>query len=787
MKHLITLFLGLLLGLSLWGQAGRVKQLKELIELDSIAETTGTVYATGTRVRIKGLDGKGPSEYLVQSDSVSGYPVDGIGTKSNGDNYLNYQGPIIANRFGMMGDGKTDGRNALLKSIVYAKATGRNVVEIHNESNDTFLISRAMFISASNLEIRGIGNPVLRYRSAAAANYPNQPYYPFSSNGLDKHCFFFTEVSGIKISGIHFVGDRQNHITGPSGTDTLNTGVAIYLRGVNNFEISHCKQYNGKSLVQGEGYYNGDTTIVGRIYKCRSEHFFGAINPPSGTIIEDCDFIQAPSDSTYYDRTGEFGSSSAIYAFAQRRNIQILNCRFKNVRTTAIKISGSSAELSNFMIENNEFDLCGTAIAAGGDSGGDGIHAGLTIRNNIFKNVAGVRTGWTLNEAAMRIYGFGHVDIIGNHFSYNRSMKSLGRYVIWVQMQSTGSTVQPIVNLRINDNKFFRVDGFSPDSLAIQSEVILLSNVNEFGQGSFQIRNNHDDGLAPNFISVNRSINGEIVGNSTKAALFGTVSSSAMLKIIDNTVIASSSLSNDRAIVYNNIGWIEDDRNSVVLNSGYLSNKSANWVVEQDGLQRNAPLILEQTTGIAYPSGGRPTGLLFYGAGWETGDSIRITGTWLKYNTEFDSKDSLINYINANLSVQAWDYGDSLGITTGYIIMQPSGGSPPIANSTNYTTTIKSRSNLAGVVPANNGAPFSSYGNNQVWFGGTSLNEVLIFSPIATHQSNVTLSGFDQDTGNFIGFVGGGWIDNTQKQAGVVEVNLAVKPSNLLKFFFQIH
>lgn len=760
---------------------------KDQIVVDSISYLVGKGIPIGYTIYSKGLDGKGFAIYKSEADSIKDYPPDSIGSTRLLNGYANYQGTIVANRFGMIGDGEKDSRVGLLKAISYAKASGRNVVEIHNESNDTFLISRALFVYDSDLEIKGVGGPVLRYRSAAAANYPNQPYYPFSSNSLDKHCFFFTEVSGIKVNGIHFVGDRQNHITGVSGTDTLNVGVGIYLRGVADFEISNCKQYNGKSLVQGEGYYNGDTTIVGKIFHCRSENFFGALNPPSGTIIDDCDFIQAPSDSTYFDRIGEFGSSSAIYAYAQRRNIQILNSRFKNLRTTAIKVSGSSGELSNFIIENNEFDLCGTAIAAGGDSGGDGIHSGLIIRNNVLKNVAGVRAGWTLNEAAMRIYGFKHVDIIGNHFSYNRDMKSLGRYCIWVQMQSTGATVQPIENLRINDNKFFRIDGFSPDSLAIQSEVILLSNVNEYGLGSFQIRNNHDDGLAPNFISVSRSINGEISGNSTRSALFGRVTDSALLKITDNTVISTNRLSNDRAIIYTNIGWVEDDRNSVVLNSGKLSNKSANWLVEQDGNERNKPLLLEQTTGIAYPSRGIPTGIIFYGAGWETGDSIKINGNWLKYNTEFDSKDSLINYINSNLSIQAGDYGDSLGVSSGYVVMQPTGVNAPVANSTNYTTQIRSRSNVAGVLPSNNGAPFSSYGNNQIWFGGGSLNQLLVFSPFATHQSNITLSGFDEDSSNFLGFVGSGWIDDTQKQAGAVEVNLSVKPDVSLKFFFQIH
>lgn len=754
-------------------------------EVDSIAQILDGTYPDGTRIISKGLDGKGEAVYYIESDTVTGYTTDSIGViPVSGGNYAVYSyTPIKANNFGMIGDNSTDSRDAVIKAIDFADAIGEEYMEIHNTGADTFLISRAMFLYEDNIHIQGVGNPVLRYRSAHADNYANQAYYPFSSTELNKHCFFFVENENVSVRGLSFIGDRQNHITGAFGTDTLNVGVSIYMRGVDQFRVEDCNQYNGKSLLQGEAYYDGDTTIVGHILNCRSENFFGAINPPSGTIIQNCDFIQAPSDSTYFDRIGEFGTSSAVYAFAQRRNIQIINNRFKNVRTVAIKASGSSGELSNIIIEENEFDLCGTALAIGGDSGGDGLHTGIFIRRNMFKNVAGVRAGWTLNETAIRIYGSNHVDIIDNSFAYNRDMQSLGRYAIWVQMQSTNAP--PITNIRINGNRFYRIDGFDKGVRALQSENILLSNVNEYGLGTFEVKDNYDDGIASNFININRSTHGVVSGNVTRAALFGTVSNSSDLLITNNKVLSTNQLSNDRAIEYSNVGWSEDFGNEVTLNSDTLSNKSTNWIIQSEGTDRFSPIAIERTTGFAFPSEGKPTGMLFYGAGWETGDSLRIGSTWLKYNTEFSSEATLISYINASVAgIDAWALEDSTGVADGYIVLR---SSSTASNGSTYRTQIRSRSNVAGVVAANNGAPLSNYGNNEIWAGGGSVNKIVLFSPIATHQVNYTLSGYDSDSNGFLSFNGQGWIDRTTKQGGVVEINTDVQPANDLKFLFKIH
>ncbi len=71
--------------------------------------------------------------------------------------------------------------------------------------------------------------------------------------------------------------------------------------------------------------------------------------------------------------------------------------------------------------------------------------------------------------------------------------------------------------------------------------------------------------------------------------------------------------------------------------------------------------------------------------------------------------------------------------------------------------------------------------------GGGSLNKLLIFSPFITHQSNINLTGYDEAASNFLSFSGNGWIDNGEKQGGVLELNLPIKPANSLKFFFQLH
>lgn len=101
MKRIFVLFLSLFFVSLLVGQAGRVKQLREVIELDSIESLLSASFHEGTKISSFGLDGKGIAFYVVQNTAPYAHDSIGVIQLQNGKYaVLNTGAATLTSNFG---------------------------------------------------------------------------------------------------------------------------------------------------------------------------------------------------------------------------------------------------------------------------------------------------------------------------------------------------------------------------------------------------------------------------------------------------------------------------------------------------------------------------------------------------------------------------------------------------------------------------------------------------------------------------------------------------------------
>jgi hypothetical protein len=126
-----------------------------------------------------------------------------------------------------------------------------------------------------------------------------------------------------------------------------------------------------------------------------------------------------------YDRVGGSqdgnGSSHAIYVFAARegrRDVKVIGCSFRNVRTVAVKASGSNGPISDIVVANCHFQNCGAAAIWGADDSCE--HSSLSFVDNMLVDCTTNRPGWG-EGATVGILGSRGVQIRGNTFHYTQN------------------------------------------------------------------------------------------------------------------------------------------------------------------------------------------------------------------------------------------------------------------------------------------------------------------------------------------------------------------------------
>lgn len=675
--------------------------------------TLGTVVSTKSYSTNNDLGG---SLYEITNDTVTGYPVDGIAVTNLGNGkylkLLAVDGYINGNSFGLNPNGVYDNSNALNSAILYAQITN-NSLKLSGFSSNSFNVNSVLQVTDNNIKIISTNNFTIKFNSAV------------------RNCIEVGNVNNVNISGINFKGSLDT---------TVSHNAALFLNLTKTGIVSNCYAiYSPLFLGQNR---TQDTINTVYIKDCVNENFLSPNNPGSGYIITGCKFLL--SDSTYLDRKNGVGSSHAIYGFADRRNVIISNCMFKNIRIDGIKCSGSTGHVNNWVINGNTFDKCGTAITIGGDVLNDYPHRGFIVTNNIFRNCFGQRLGWTSTECTLRLYACDDVTIDNNLFSYNTHPSNSAYYTYTIRGNASGKKYMS--NLRITNNRFYGVDVNNvPTDVDYNGKPIYLVNWNQFSSGELVISNNtFEKGFQ---LIIQESANVRVENNVGKGSIFLEASNCAYLIVKENTFYNDTDSGIDRCVIYSNISWLNDSDNKLI---GFASTKPSGWAVQYNGIiQGKIPLTLK--SGITFPTFGKPIAGFWYGSGWETGDYLLLNGTQIDYNVDFTTPSTLINYINTNISgYKAFDLNDSLGIaTTNFIIIQRQ-GTPPIAN-IDEILLVRTSSYTACVTAMEGIRKLSGSTDRYIPFrGGGNINKIVIFSPYATQQTGFLFEGLTSAETDFL-------------------------------------
>lgn len=105
------------------------------------------------------------------------------------------------------------------------------------------------------------------------------------------------------------------------------------------------------------------------------------------------------------------GSTHGIYLFAGRSEIRIVDCTFRGVRTTAVKVSGSSVPIRNIEVTGCTAIECGAFAIAGADDAQE--HTNISIHHNKIIDACVGRRGWN-DQQCIGLYGARNVKITDN-------------------------------------------------------------------------------------------------------------------------------------------------------------------------------------------------------------------------------------------------------------------------------------------------------------------------------------------------------------------------------------
>ena len=188
----------------------------------------------------------------------------------------------------------------------------------------------------------------------------------------------------------------------------------------------------------------------------------------------------APAAGAYFVSTSDtHGSSHAIYIFAGRSRIKVVDCVFENTRTIGVKWSGSSAPLSDIEISGNSFVDCGSGVIGGADDVQE--HTGLKITNNRFVNCATGRLGWN-DQYAVCVFGARAVHVRGNHFHATRDNVqalvnggAIGGYSAVFVGRYTAGVSGAVEDIAVDDNTFTHEPGSSASARITSQAITLLS------------------------------------------------------------------------------------------------------------------------------------------------------------------------------------------------------------------------------------------------------------------------------------------------------------------------
>ena len=240
---------------------------------------------------------------------------------------------------------------------------------------------------SAHLTILGESGSTLRYCSNIVS-----PCELKTNRHANHSAIVIKDSSHIDVIGLGFEGDHYSEAESP---DT-NVGAGVYITNSSMVRLEKCRLDRGGKLFEQEVKINDFGLTV---LNCDIFGAFCASNPGRQSLVQGCRFEQPPT--TDYDRIGEIhiqsppamlnpdcspptvdpeclpglhvyehGSSHALYIYGGSRDeVRIIGNHFRNIRTTAVKVSGTNAPANSIVIANNTFEDCGNAFAVGADDG----------------------------------------------------------------------------------------------------------------------------------------------------------------------------------------------------------------------------------------------------------------------------------------------------------------------------------------------------------------------------------------------------------------------------------
>ena len=118
------------------------------------------------------------------------------------------------------------------------------------------------------------------------------------------------------------------------------------------------------------------------------------------------------------DSGNTYGSTHAIYYFAGRTDVDIEGCEFRGIRTTCLKVSGSSLPIRSIRMSKCFAFECASLAQLGADDSQE--HSNLSVIGCQAINVATGRPGWT-EAVAVIVLGSKNTIVDGNQFHYTRN------------------------------------------------------------------------------------------------------------------------------------------------------------------------------------------------------------------------------------------------------------------------------------------------------------------------------------------------------------------------------
>jgi hypothetical protein len=279
---------------------------------------------------------------------------------------------------------------------------------------------------------------------------------------------------------------------------TVNVGVGVYLRNALRARLVNLRNWYGGSLLNQDNQ-SGDVGL--RVTGCHSYGARGNLTCGSRVVIESSTF-ELPTDAGYH-RSGNNGSSHAIYLFAGRREVLIRNCHFKNIRMTGVKGSGSANPLVGLQVQNCSFVDCGTGVLWGADD--NQLHDGLLVEGNYFEDCGTNIAGWSGDTSSVVIYGSTGSVVRGNTLRYTRECLGTVSAVKGIQVQryATGTLCKAAVvdgNLIVSDSALAPGNILTQAIYGNQVDGLTISNnqIRTVGGVAIQISNSCDRAILRN-------------------------------------------------------------------------------------------------------------------------------------------------------------------------------------------------------------------------------------------------------------------------------------------------